>query len=247
MVNTEETLHGALDTNETVQTYSVFEDNQIKKLETMQRPKTYFYLIRHAQCQINLEEIIGGRTNDSPLTPKGRLQAELLGRYFENEDLSFDKVYCSPALRCFDTMKISIPKRRLKNVSLDYRFLELSQGDWTGKSKREVYSRGQLEIINQNPWDFKAPGGESQAEVAQRIECALVDIANTYQGTHLIFTHGGAIKYFLAKTQNWNKNNAWKVQIENTSISLITYSKDDEYEKRKWYLSKLNETYHLIE
>lgn len=40
-------------------------------------------LVRHAQCEMNLEidKRIGGRTNHSPLTPLGEAQARALGAH----------------------------------------------------------------------------------------------------------------------------------------------------------------------
>ena len=65
------------------------------------------YFIRHAECEMNLlVHLIGGRSNDSPLSSLGACQAHLLGSRFKHEGLKFDYVYCSPAIRTVSTASI---------------------------------------------------------------------------------------------------------------------------------------------
>jgi hypothetical protein len=47
--------------------------------------------------------------------------------------------------------------------------LELSQGAWEGALRAECYSAAVLKEIESDPWNFSAPGGESQRAVEERM------------------------------------------------------------------------------
>ena len=58
--------------------------------------------VRHGESQGNVEKRI--QTEDEPLTKEGILQAERLKKRLE--DVSIDRVFCSPMVRCKETAKI---------------------------------------------------------------------------------------------------------------------------------------------
>ena len=65
------------------------------------------YLIRHAESDMNnSNHLIGGRSNDTPLTKRGMSQAKLLGWRLKSDGIQFDKVYSSTALRANTTAQI---------------------------------------------------------------------------------------------------------------------------------------------
>lgn len=66
------------------------------------------------------------------------------------------------------TARLAIPEEFDKLI-LDQRLLELDQGDWTEKYRSEVYSHKIKRAMNKDNWRFKAPNGESQEEVSDRM------------------------------------------------------------------------------
>lgn len=60
-------------------------------------------------------------------------------------------------------------KKHDKTVIYDEDLEELSQGDWEGQLRTEIYTPRQLQKINSNNYTFKAPNGESQEEVENRM------------------------------------------------------------------------------
>ena len=50
------------------------------------------------------------------------------------------------------------------SIVLSEELLELSQGTWEGAGRAECYTPQVLEEIKRDPWNFAAPGGESQKQ-----------------------------------------------------------------------------------
>ena len=85
--------------------------------------KTNIYLVRHAECESNINPIFNGAVNG--LTEKGIMQAKTIGHYFK--DRNINKVFTSDILRAKETAKeISLEKSPiillfLKERSVIYR------------------------------------------------------------------------------------------------------------------------------
>ena len=98
----------------------------------MDNNKIVILLIRHGNTKYNKEKIFRGHT-DIPLDDTGLEQAEKTGRLLSDIDIS--DVYCSPLSRAVQTAeKISGHQKRLVNIIEEKGFLDLSFGDWEGKS-----------------------------------------------------------------------------------------------------------------
>ena len=206
-----------------------------------------FYFIRHAECAMNLDVdlYVGGRSNESPLTERGVLQSRLLGRSLTQKGVRFDSVYSSPAVRTRDTAKLSCLEMgfALDRIIQRAEFLELSQGTWEGMVRKEVYTPEMLAEINSNNWHFKAPGGESQKEVEERMLRMIENITRDNGGEDRsigIFGHGVAIKCALRGLFHFSPTITYKIPLDNTSLTKVEYSGD------RWYLRGINDTTHLL-
>lgn len=62
---------------------------------------TTFYIVRHGQSEANAQNIVQGTVVDTPLTEKGRQQAEQLADEFKH--VNIDLIYASPAERAKET------------------------------------------------------------------------------------------------------------------------------------------------
>jgi len=212
------------------------------------------YLIRHGESDMNANHnhLICGRSNHTNLSERGIYQADLLGKRLNQEGVRFDNVYSSIAVRALDTAKIVC---KYINYSLDEiiqsdQLVELNQGDWEGKLRNEIYTSEILASIAVHPLTFKAPEGESQYEVQERMTyCVRKIIAQNlnigenipnYHQTIGIFSHGTAIKCFLRGIMNWDPNMTYKTTLDNTSISRLKYN------QKGWHLLGINDTAHLL-
>src|SRR3989344_5078569 len=123
------------------------------------------YLFRHAESQMNLHpDIISGRVNETPLSPLGELQALWLGQRLQNEEILFDQIYSSTAVRAQQTAMIASKQIEypLENILSSEKLLELDQGDWEGQPRVKIYTPQVLAEINRDNWNFAPKNGESQ-------------------------------------------------------------------------------------
>ena len=61
------------------------------------------YLMRHGQTLFNLQHKIQGWC-DAPLTEIGIKQAEVAGKWFDDNHIQIDDAYCSTSERVSDTL-----------------------------------------------------------------------------------------------------------------------------------------------
>ena len=200
------------------------------------------YLLRHAETDYNAHaQFIGGRSNHISLSTKGEEQALKIGRTLKYSDIQFDKVFCSIASRTRQTLDLILSKAQITTTPIVYseELQELSQGDWEGKLRSEIYTSERLAEINSNQWLFKAPNGESQKEVEERMLYFIENnIVSQYsEGNFLIVGHGIAFKCLLRGILGISSQMAYKLLIDNVSLTKLRYDSED-----GWHLDYLNRT-----
>ncbi|MDR0297462.1 MAG: histidine phosphatase family protein [Streptococcaceae bacterium] len=151
------------------------------------------YLMRHGETRFNQLHKIQGAC-DSPLTEKGRRQAQIARTYFVSQQIQFGAAYSSTQERASDTLEIVAPNRaytRLKSLK-----------EWD-------FGRFEAESEDLNPKAvpygdfFAAFGGERQAQVEARMLSALTEtLKQTDATTVLAVSHGGALACFTRATGN---------------------------------------------
>ncbi len=202
------------------------------------------YLIRNAESEVNFKKTVGGRSNSKKITKKGITQSKKLGARLKK--IKFNVIYCSPAIRTQQTAQFCLKAmgKSPNIIKLEPSLLELSQGDWEGKPKKQIYQRQDVvKALKKDCWNF-VPGdtikGESQAMVAKRMKKWLKQIIKkSPKGNIAAFTHAYTIKYLLADLFNLDKTLAYKIPIDNTSITII------EYKDGKPICAVKNDTSHL--
>lgn len=204
------------------------------------------YLIRHAESEMNNHEhLIGGRSNNSPLSQNGKHQAILLSQRFSNSKIIFDKLYSSTAKRAIDTVQPVCDSTgySIDDVIKTSELLEIDQGDWEGKPRTEIYTPEVIARINVDNWNFTPPNGESQRMVEERM---LRYVNENILSRHLenlvvgVFTHGMAIKCLLRGILESSSSMTYKIVLNNTSITRLKYS------RRGWHIVTVNDTAHLL-
>ncbi len=154
---------------------------------------TRFGLIRHAETVWNRERRIQGQ-QDSPLTPRGRRQADRWGEALSG--IAWQGMLTSDTGRVAATaarinLRLKLP------VSVDARLRELDWGRWTGKTVAELRAEEPGTVAEQEAagWEFTPPGGESRRRHLVRCRQALCDAARINPGAViLVVTHEGVIK-----------------------------------------------------
>jgi phosphoserine phosphatase len=150
-------------------------------------------LVRHGESQYIVEGRFQGQS-DTPLTPRGRRQAELVGRRLATPhappplplpDGPPREIVHSPLARTRETAEgigrvASRPDTALP-LRADPGFLEIGQGAWEGLHRDEIARRFGAELAGwrRAPTRTWAPGGESLAAVAERVRPALEAVLET--------------------------------------------------------------------
>lgn len=201
------------------------------------------YFIRHVESEANLSpEIISGRSNHVDITALGMLQGPALGRRWVNEKIMFDGFYASPAVRTDKTAELSLFPEDYKRIIYRDALQEIDQGKWTGQNRKDVYTLATRQEMEKDPWNFAAPDGESQKDVATRtINFLEQEVLQNYDKNAKIFisAHGGTIRYTLAELLGMNKQIAWKIAIDNASITQVRY------ESGEFWPIRINDASHI--
>ncbi len=191
------------------------------------------YFVRHGESEANVQtpRVVGGRSSWAELTPRGVAQARALGRRWRQDGLPRDRVVASTAIRAQQTARYCLEAAAgaINEVETYPELEELDQGDWTGRVRNEVYTPEQVALIEARQWIFRPPGGESQDDVYQRTARWLQATVLPSDHTHTwVFCHGMVIKLTLTGLTGLDRTHAWRMPIDNGSITTLAY-RDQEW------------------
>jgi probable phosphoglycerate mutase len=180
---------------------------------------TVLMLVRHGETPANLEGIWHGSI-DSPLTPRGLLQAERVAAHVSDRFPDVAAVYASHLQRARRTA-LAIAEATRLSVRVDAGLGEYHLGTWEGKTYRELFRQERLlECIRDDP-DFAPHGGESPRQVAERISGALRRIADAHRGQRVVVvTHGGALSIGLGLILDGDYRE-WKRVMGNCAVTEL--------------------------
>jgi broad specificity phosphatase PhoE len=161
-----------------------------------------FFFVRHGETDWNAERRLQGQL-DVPLNDIGRRQAahcagvlrRLMSRAGRTPaQFAFTS---SPLTRARATMEILRGGLALAPdaYAIDARLTEMSFGTWEGLTYREVKARdpGVLHARDRDKWNFCPPGGESYAQLAERVRGWLAGVA----GDVIVTAHGGVARALM--------------------------------------------------
>ncbi len=184
--------------------------------------------MRHGESEMNTLPIFSGRSNETPLTPKGIEQSKKLGHFLSKQEIFPTVVYVSPALRTVQTAEYCLAEMGLDVEPLMHDALqELDQGDWVGRVRSEVYADPVVVTeIERLGKDFKQGGGESITDAALR---GLGWMRETFDGhqpdavpeRRFVFSHAVIISSMASHIYNWSHRETRASRIPNASISLF--------------------------
>ena len=186
--------------------------------------KTRLYLVRHGESLGNCRHILLGHT-DWDLSPLGYEQAEECAAALAN--IKFAAIYSSPLMRAYNT---AIPNAKIRgaDITVAPELIEQSIGEWEARPSEEVANN--YKEIYDTVWKkhyskFRAPGGESTEEVANRIYSALEAISKRHEGQNVLLCfHGAAIRAFFSKISGHDAETSDNFFFpSNASYTLVDY------------------------
>lgn len=218
------------------------------------------YLIRHGESVVNATPDIMGQSADVPLTDKGKTQALLLSKLWDKTGTVFDGIYSSPYVRALDTAKIATKHilefsekidEPVEIVEIDA-LKEYAAGDWLGVSREKTLTNSVKYKMNALNHTFLPPNGESQNMVERRAATWLEDVIIYNPFIHrwyerkkaplqlAMFSHGMTIKCLLHYVLGFDRNMTWKISIDNTSVSKLSFNDEG------WHVRSINDCTHLF-
>lgn len=153
------------------------------------------YIIRHGETEFNHKGIVQGKGINSVLNQLGNIQASLFFEAYKNE--GFEKIYVSELQRTYQTIQLfsqlNIPIEKHSGID------EISWGIHEGKANGDTFKQFYkiLHLWKNGNDDVKIQGGESPAEVQQRINLFLETCLQEPNNKILICTHGRAMRILL--------------------------------------------------
>jgi broad specificity phosphatase PhoE len=203
--------------------------------------KTVLYLIRHGATEANLARPprLQGRRHDAPLARLGVRQAEATRDFLAIRPI--DACYCSPLLRAVQTASIVAAPHGLSPQPLDA-LIECDVGRWEGldwQTIRYLDAEGYQRFMA-NPAEHGYAGGETFADVYQRVAAALQSLLHQHEGKSvLVVSHHVVNRTYLAGLLGLGPDQARLVKLDNCGISVVMQDEDGAT------VSTLNAAFHL--
>lgn len=199
-------------------------------------------LLRHGETALTPQKRFSGSGGTDPeLSATGRDQAERAAAHFAALG-TVQEIVSSPLRRCRETAA-AVAARLGLDVHVDEGLRETDFGAWEGLTFGEVRERhgDDLTAWLASPDAAPTGGGESFAEVAERVAAARDRIVARYAGrTVLLVTHVTPIKTLVRLALGAPPEALFRMELSAASISAVAYYGDGNASVRL-----LNDTSHL--
>ncbi|WP_017605281.1 histidine phosphatase family protein [Nocardiopsis alkaliphila] len=199
---------------------------------------TRLILLRHGQTRLSVERRFAGR-GDIPLTEAGHAQAEAAARRLAATGV--DVVVSSPLLRTRQTAGYVADILGLP-VEEDAGFIETDFGAWEGLTFAEARERDPAGVDH---WladpETGPPGGESFAQVAERVAKAREDVLARHTGRRvLVVAHVTPIKILVQQAMSAPITALYRMHLDTACLTEV-----DCYADGPQVVRSLNDTAHL--
>jgi alpha-ribazole phosphatase len=199
---------------------------------------TELILVRHGETETNVQGKIHKFSDTETLTPEGIEQIEKTSEALRK--LKAVSIYCSKEKRAIQSARIvsrnlNIPLTKIDGLE------ERNWGDFAGLSFQEIKQKAGMDNMSfLERYTFHPPHGESWKETEERLLETLNKILSQNEGkTIILVTHGGSIRIYMPTLLDVNKEESYKYDPDNASISVFDY-KDGKFTKIVY-----NDTSHL--
>lgn len=154
-------------------------------------------LIRHGENEYTRTLNLAGRLPGVHLNEKGREQAAALAEGLKGVKLK--AVYSSPLERALETAEPVAAAQGLP-VQVRGELVETDLGDWQGKSVKRLRKTKAWRALQEQPSQFRFPGGESMVEQQGRLVGAVEALCQEHKARDLIAVvgHADPIKLVVA-------------------------------------------------
>lgn len=187
---------------------------------------TTLYLIRHGATEGNHEKRYKGSI-DVPISREG-LEQVARAAAFIRADLQGDEltaIYTSPLSRAVDSAQIIAEMFGLEPV-IHEDLKERNFGVWEGMTFSEIREKYPDEFSKwaDNPLEHSPVGGESSAEVSDRITPAVEAIVSQHDGeSFAIVGHGGINRIIICNLLGIPLEHMFRIEQDNAAVNIIKF------------------------
>lgn len=182
------------------------------------------YIIRHGETAFNEgEERVRGRM-DVPLSELGIQHAEEVGGKLSN--IHIEKIYHSKLSRTTVTAEKIHKNQKNAEIIEEPFLLDISFGEWEGKSGKEVFVEELSKQWHTNPNDVLIPGGETFYQVLDRLHRLFLRLRKQTEKTIALVTHGAVINLIFVYLTETHLSHYWDFYVKPCSISQVTLHKN---------------------
>jgi len=200
---------------------------------------TTIILVRHGQTEWNRVERFRGRY-EVPLNKTGLAQAKKAAERISAR-WKPSVIYTSPLGRAMETGKAIAQACNLK-LQLCDGLVDIDYGEWQGLTPAEARLRWP-ELVTawyEHPETVQIPGGESLAQVRQRVTLNLRDIRWLHANKEIVLVgHTVVNRLILLEILGLGNERFWRLHQDPGAINVI------EEKDKDFYLVSMNETCHL--
>jgi broad specificity phosphatase PhoE len=183
---------------------------------------TRIILVRHGETQTNTKGKIHKYSDTEELTPNGIKQIEKTSEAINKEQPNI--IFCSQEKRARQSARIISSKLNIPLIEVPC-LEERNWGDYAGLSFQEIKQKAGMDSMSfDQRFNFVPPNGESWKETEERLLKALNKIVSENKGkTIVLVTHGGPIRIYMPTLLNVSKEESYKYDPDNASISIFDY------------------------
>lgn len=178
-------------------------------------------LIRHGESAGNVAATLQGCRLDTPLSARGRRQAECVAIRLAEEPL--DGVFASPLVRARETAEILAAPHGV-GLRIDPDLVEFDWGVWTGRPLDDEMERQVAELRAR--WragevDAPAPGGESPVAAARRARRFLARLQEAAPDAPAVVAHGRFNRVLMTVLLGRSLSRMDEIRQRNGSLSIF--------------------------
>jgi broad specificity phosphatase PhoE len=180
-------------------------------------------LVRHGESEGNFAGSLQGSRFDTPLSARGRRQAEALAIRLADEGI--DAAWASPMVRARETASIVAAPHGI-TLSIDADLVEFDWGAWSGRPFDGVLEQ-EVSAVRAR-WragetDLAPAGGESPAKAALRAARFLGRLKTTGARAPLVVAHGRFNRIFMAVLLGRPLSRMDEIRQRNGSLSVFEW------------------------
>lgn len=180
-------------------------------------------LARHGESEANFAGSLQGSRLDTPLSARGRKQAEALAIRLAEDGI--DAVWTSPMARARETASIVAAPHGL-SVSIDADLVEFDWGIWSGRPFDGVLEQEVSSVRvrwQAGETDLAPSGGESPAKAALRAGRFLARLRATDARAPLVVAHGRFNRILMAVLLGRPLSRMDEIRQRNGSLSVFEW------------------------